>query len=227
MKLKYLTLVFLNLFQTGLTFYGNQSNVDERKPYICPKYHHKTNTSCFMYFLITKTHEQAISYCKNYSDHLVEFKNKQDTKDLLTSLNQFNLNSYEFFISSNLTLNSEFFKHCKSNFSFKSETNSCLNLKYVDGIGWCIEALPCNQLKSFICEWKADLHRRYNLKLGKVLRDVFMYSSLGSLVFFLILVYLLMDAIRNYEKYSTFYNEKMKTSIEDNRNGSFGFKKRT
>jgi hypothetical protein len=179
-----------------------------------------------MYFLITKTHEQAISYCKNYSDHLVEFKTKQDTKDLLTSLNQFNLSSNEFFISSNSTLNSEFFKHCESNFSFKSETSSCLNLKYVDGIGWCIEALPCDQLKSFICEWKADLHRRYNLKLGKVLRDVFMYSSLGSLVFFLILVYLLMDAIRNYDKYLKFYNEKMKTSIEDNRNGLFGFKKR-
>jgi hypothetical protein len=175
---------------------------------------------------MTKTYEQAKSFCHNNSDHLVEFENRQSTKDLLTSLNQFNLKSHAFFISINYTLKAEYFKYCQSNTSFKSETSSCLNLKHVDDIGWCLEAVSCNEFKSFVCEWKANLHRRYNLKLGKILKDVFMYSILGSLTFFVILVYLFIDAIRNYDEYSKLYYENMKLSIGKNQNGSFCFKKR-
>ncbi|CAF0736400.1 unnamed protein product [Brachionus calyciflorus] len=195
----------------------------------CPKKHFAvSNTSCLMYYLSEKTYLTAESICNNYSDYLITLESRLLWNNLVKQLNEFKLNEYSFRIGLkfsdklnkwywpsflNSYLNHNHVEWCKSKDTFSKPKVYCSNIKF-DKF-WCLEPSNCNYNHSFICEWRPDRFRTYNLKLGKILNYVFAIFSFLSFLCLVILSYFLVEFYKNSKVYMLRYYEEMDLHLSD------------
>ena len=222
-KIEFYLIIYI-LATTFINATQSLRNLLAKETKFCPKKHFRANQSCFMYFLIEENLNTALKYCKSFSESLVTIETKSKWQELRNQLIMFKLFQHKFKIGLiSVQKNWKWINSDDENtmINFCNKTQLTANLSNTCGHlisdsttkEWCIQIMSCNETTQFICEWKLNNFKQYNLSLSVLLRYTFLTLLIISSILLIFLLFLFYEFIIKNRQYMILYRKDIMSNL--------------